>query len=132
MIMEYDYKLRVRYADIDQMGIVYYSRYYEFFEAARTDMLRDIGLPYSDFEKMGYLMPVVESHCQYKSGAQFDQLINVRCIISEIPKVKIKIEYEVTNIENGTLLVHGYTVHAFLNNDKKPCRVPEEFLKIFK
>ena len=132
MIMEYDYKTRVRYADIDQMGIVYYSRYFEFFEAARTDMLRDFGLPYSDFEKMGYILPVVESHCEYKHGAQFDQLLNVRCIIKEIPKVKVKIEYEVTNNENGTLLVKGYTVHAFLNNDKKPCRVPEKFLKIFK
>ena len=132
MRIEYNYKLRVRYADIDQMGIVYYSRYYEFFEAARTDMLRDFGLPYSDFEEMGFLMPVIESHCQYKLGAQFDQLINVQCIITEIPKVKIKIEYEVTNDENGTLLVQGHTVHAFLNKDKKPCRAPEKFLKIFK
>ncbi len=77
-------------------------------------------------------MPVVESHCHYKQGAQFDQLLNVRCIITDIPKVKIKIEYEVTNIENGTLLVQGYTVHAFLNKDKKPCRAPKKFLNIFK
>ena len=130
-MIQYDYKTRVRYADIDQMGIVYYSRYYEFFEAARTDMLRELGLPYSKFEAIGFLLPVVESFCKYKNGAQFDRLINIKCIVQEIPKVKIKIEYEVTDIENGTLLVTGYTVHAFLNKNGKPCRAPEIFVKLF-
>ncbi|MBN2279486.1 MAG: acyl-CoA thioesterase [Candidatus Marinimicrobia bacterium] len=132
MIKDYHYLTRVRYADIDQMGIVYYSRYFEFFEAARTDMLRDMGLPYSKFEETGYFLPVIESHCEYSQGAQFDRLIDVKCIIEEIPKVKIKIGYVITDYENGTLLVTGYTVHAFLNSEKKPCRAPLEFLKILK
>jgi acyl-CoA thioester hydrolase len=129
-MIEYNYKTRVRYADIDQMGIVYYSRYYEFFEAARTDMLRDMGLPYSTFEDMGFMMPVIESFCQYKQGATFDREINVKCIIREKPKVKIKIEYEVTDAENGTLFVKGHTVHAFLNKQRKVCRAPEIFIKL--
>lgn len=131
-MIEYDYNLRVRYADIDQMGIVYYSRYYEFFEAARTDMLRDIGLPYSKFEEMGFMMPVVESHCRYRKGAQFDKMLTVKCIVKETPKVKIKIEYIATDVEDGTLLVEGYTVHAFLNKNGKPCRAPEIFVNLFK
>lgn len=131
-MIDYNYKTRVRYADIDQMGIVYYSRYYEFFEAARTDMLRDFGLPYSEFEEQGFLMPVVESFCRYKKGATFDKMLNVRCIIKEVPKVTIKIEYEVTDLESGTLLVTGYTVHAFLNKEGKPCRSPKHFVELFK
>lgn len=131
MILSYDYNIRVRYADIDRMGIVYYSRYYEFFEAARTDMLRELGLPYSSFEEMGYLMPVVESHCEYKQGATFDQLITVHCKITEVPKVKLNIKYIVTDAINGTLLVTGHTVHAFLNKDGKVCRAPQLFLNLF-
>ena len=131
MTIEYDYIARVRYADIDQMGIVYYSRYYEFFEAARTDMLRDLGLPYSDFEKSGYFMPVIESHCNYKKGATFDSRLNIKCIVEEKPKIKIKIDYEITDMATGTLLVTGHTIHAFLNKLGKVCRAPEEFLKIF-
>lgn len=131
-MLEYDYKTRIRYADIDQMGIVYYSRYYEFFEAARTDMLRDIGLPYSEFEAQGFMMPVVESFCRYKRGATFDKIINVKCKVQEVPKVKIKIEYDVTDVETGTLLVTGHTVHAFLNKNGKPCRAPENFVALFK
>ncbi len=131
MTLEYDHKIRVRYADIDQMGIVYYSRYYEFFEAARTDMLRDCGLPYSDFEKSGFLMPVIESHCYYKKGGTFDSLLNVKCLIHDKPKVKIRIDYEITDIATGTLLVTGYTIHAFLNKTGNVCRAPKEFLEIF-
>ena len=131
MKLTYDYNTRVRYAHIDQMGIVYYARYYEFFEAARTDMLRDSGLPYSKFEQMGYLLPVIESHCQYKKGAQFDQLLNVHCIINQPPKIKLKINYEVTDKKTGTLLVNGYTIHAFLKRNGRPCRAPKNFLSLF-
>ena len=130
-MIDFDYKLRVRYADIDQMGIVYYSRYYEFFEAARTDMLREIGMPYSEFEKSGLMLPVIESFCQYKKGAQFDKLINVKCIVNETPKAKIKIEYIVNNIENDEILVTGYTIHAFINKNGKPCRAPQNFVNLF-
>ncbi len=131
MTITYDYKTRVRYSHTDQMGIVYYARYYEFFEAARTDMLRDLGLPYSEFEQMGYLLPVIESHCNYKRGAQFDQLLNVNCSISKQPKVKLKIDYEVTDKNTGTLLVSGYTIHAFLKRNGHPCRAPKLFLSLF-
>jgi acyl-CoA thioester hydrolase len=129
-MIEYDYKTRVRYADIDQMGIVYYSRYYEFFEAARTDMLREIGLPYSKFEEMGFMLPVIESYCKYKNGAKFDRLVNVKCMVKSIPQVKIKIEYIITD-EDGTQLVTGHTVHAFLNSNGKVCRAPKIFVNLF-
>ena len=131
-MIEYDYQARIRYADIDQMGIMYYSRYYEFFEAARTDMLRDMNFPYSDFEKSGFMMPILESHCEYKKGARFDQLINVKCLVKEIPKVKIKINYIVTNTESQSLLARGFTVHAFMKTNGKVCRAPENFVNLFK
>ncbi len=129
-MIEFDYKTRVRYSDIDFMGIVYYSRYYEFFEAARTDMLRQIGIPYSDFEKMGYGLPVAESHCEYKKGAEFDNLLNIKCIIENKPGARIKIDYKVTNADTKELIVIGYTIHAFLNSNKRPCKPPKFFIEI--
>ena len=129
-MIEYNYKTRVRYKDIDFMGIVYYSRYYEFFEAARTDMLRYIGIPYSDFEKMGFALPVAESHCEYKKGAEFDVLLDIKCIMKNKPGARLKISYIVTNDDTKDLIVTGYTVHAFLNSSKKPCKPPKFFIEL--
>ena len=112
------------------MGIVYYSRYYEFFEAARTDMLRDLGLPYGDFEKSGYTMPVTESRCKYHNSAKFDQLLTIKCLIREKPKARLKINYIVKN-ESERLIAKGYTVHAFLDNKGLIRRAPDKFLELF-
>ncbi len=112
------------------MGIVYYSRYYEFFEAARTDMLREMGLAYSDFEASGYALPVIESHCKYFTGAKFDEMIIVKCDIFEKPKARLKIEYEVLGEKSGEIIATGHTVHAFLNKKGRACRAPKHFLSI--
>ena len=112
------------------MGIVYYSRYYEFFEAARTDMLRELGLPYSEFEASGFIMPVVESKCRYIKSAKFDQLLRIYCSIEEKPRVKLKINYIVED-EEGERIAKGYTIHAFLDKNRKVRRAPEHFLELF-
>ena len=128
--IEYTYKTRVRYKDIDAMGIVYYSRYYEFFEAARSDMLREMGLPYGEFEKSGFMMPVVESHCKYFNGATFDDLLKINCRINQYPKARLKINYLVEN-DQAKKIAEGYTVHGFLDENGNVRRAPQSLLKLF-
>ena len=119
-------KIRVRYADTDQMKMVYYAKYFEYFEQGRSDLLRQIGIPYSEIERMGYYLPVVEAHAHYKQPARYDELLCVRIMVKEIPSTRIRIEYEVRNDDTAELLAEGYTMHSFVNaSTGKPTRVPE-------
>ncbi len=123
-MIEYNYKTHVYYRDVDQMGIVYYTRYLEYFEAARTELLRSIGLSVTEIEEMGYFMPVISCSCQYKNSAKFDDELNIVTSIKEIPRSSMAIEYKVFNTENK-LLVKGETVHAFINHEGKPVKPPK-------
>ena len=124
-------KYKVLYAHTDQMGVVYYGRYYEYFEAGRNDMLYKIGYPYPVLEKKKIILPVIESDCRYYIPAKYDQEITIRSILYDIPSVRIKIYYEIY-FENH-LLADGFTVHSFVNSEKmKPARPPEDFLELIK
>ena len=123
-MIEYNYKIRVYYRDVDQMGIVYYTRYLEYFEAARTELLRSIGLDVTTIEQMGYFLPVISCHCEYKKSANFDDELNVITRINEPPKSTMKIEYKVFNLDK-ILLVTGYTVHSFISSNGKAVKPPK-------
>ena len=96
-MVTFDYLTKIYYKDIDQMGVVYYARYFEFFEQARTELLCDIGLIVTKIENDGYFIPVVSATCIYKEGAKFEDEIIVRTMIKEVPHARMKIEYEVYN-----------------------------------
>lgn len=123
-MIEYKYITRVYYRDIDQMGIVYYTRYLEYFEAARTELLRSVGLNVPKIEKLGYFLPVISCHCDYKRSAKFDDKLDIVTRISESPRSSLKIEYEVYNSDK-VLLVSGYTVHTFINSNGKAVKPPK-------
>ncbi|MGD0339238.1 MAG: thioesterase family protein [Bacteroidota bacterium] len=124
-------QIRVRYADTDQMKSVYYAKYYEYFEQGRSDLLREIGMPYSEIEALGYFLPVVESHARYISSARYDNLIEVKTIVREIPAARIRIDYEIRRAGETDLLVEGYTVHSFVKSDTgRPTRAPASFIKL--
>ena len=129
-MIRYDHPIKVYYKDIDQMGIVYYSRYFEYFEEARTEMLSSIGLDYSNIEENGAMLPVIEAHCEYKKGATFSQDIIVKTYIRELPKVKIKFEYKICPAGSDEILLTGYTVHACTNLKGKPIKMPKYIRKI--
>jgi acyl-CoA thioester hydrolase len=131
-MIRYDHPIKVYYKDIDQMGIVYYSRYFEFFEEARTEMLSSIGLDYSNVEENGAMLPVIEAHCEYKKGATFSQDLIVKTYIRELPKVKIKFEYKICPAGSDEILLTGYTVHACTNLEGKPVKMPKYIRKILK
>lgn len=105
-------QLRVRYADTDQMGIVYYGNYAQYLEQGRTEWLRDLGFSYKWMEENDILLPVVELQIKYKHPARYDDLLYVTTILRNIPTVKIEFDYLIYNQEN-TLLIEGYTALVF-------------------
>lgn len=124
--------IRVRYADTDQMKMVYYAKYFEYFEQGRSDLLRKIGVPYPEIEKRGYYLPVIEAFASYRKPARYDDLLTVALTVKEVPQTRIRIEYALTNGENSELLAEGYTVHSFLKaSTGRPTRVPAFFLEQF-
>ena len=125
-----DHKVRVIYGHTDMMGRVYYGRFYEYFESARSHFLREIGLPYTEIEQSGVFIPVIESHCEYRLPATYDDVLIVRTILRESPRVKMKIEYEVLLEESEKLVTIGHTVHTFMNGKGKPIRPPKRLLSV--
>ena len=116
--------VRVPYAHIDQMGFVYYANYLVYFEMARTEMLRQAGIPYVELEKRGVMLPVIEAACFYKLPAHYDDLLEVRTRCTELRGIRLRIEYEV--IRDGQTLATGHTVHTFISPEGKVLRpVPE-------
>ncbi len=122
----FDYETRVRYGDTDKMGVSYYANYFVWFEAARTEYFRALGLPYTECEKKGYFLPVVETGARYHAPSAYDDLLVVRTSVSEVEKSSLRFEYRVTNRLTGKLLAEGFSVHVFVDRDLKPTRVLPE------
>ena len=118
-------QLRVRYADTDQMGYVYYGNYATYYEVARVESFRSLGYAYKQLEDAGIMMPVLELRSHYLQPAKYDDLLTVEVSIPEFPKVKIKYQYEIFN-EDGTPLNTGETTLIFMNmKSGKPVRIPK-------
>jgi acyl-CoA thioester hydrolase len=125
-------KIRVRYAETDQMGYVYYGNYAMYYEVGRVEALRLAGFSYREMEEYGIIMPVLEIHSRYLKPGKYDELLTIRTMIREMPGIRIRFHYEVIN-EQGELINEGETSLAFLNKDShKPCRPPAFFLELLK
>jgi acyl-CoA thioester hydrolase len=122
--METRLSYRVPYADTDQMGVVYYANYLVYFERLRSELLRQAGMPYGELEKAGIALPVIEAVCRYKAPARYDELIELSGHVAEVKGARIKICCEVSR--EGVQLAEGHTVHACVNKDGRPIRVPKE------
>jgi acyl-CoA thioester hydrolase len=122
--------IRVRYADTDRMGVVYHANYLIYFEACRSSLIRKLWKPYAEIEQDGYLLLVIEAHCRYRKGAQYDDLLDVYARVSDFSDTRIRFEYRVLSSSEGTLLVEGSTEHCFTNRDGKPRRMPGELKAI--
>jgi acyl-CoA thioester hydrolase len=122
--------LRVRYADTDQMRHAYYGVYFEYFEQGRSDMMRSIGLPYPQLEEMGFQIPVIEAHAEYKRPARYDDQLTVVTMLRERPVARVRLDYTVYKDGLKDLIAEGYTIHGFLNvTTGKPTRAPAQFLE---
>ena len=121
-------KIRVRYGETDQMGYMYYGNYAEFYEVARVEMLRTLGLTYREMEEHGVMMPVLELHCKYIKPALYDEEILIKVTVEKMPGVRIQFKYELFN-EKAELINIGETLLVFVHIDtRRPCMAPEYFL----
>jgi acyl-CoA thioester hydrolase len=113
----------VRYAETDRMRVVYYANYFVWFEVARTDWLRETGWSYREMEAEGISLPVITAHCDYRQPARYDDEIEVRTRATLLSPVRIRFDYEV--MRHGDVLSSGHTVHAAVDPDGRPRRLPE-------
>lgn len=120
-------KIRARYADVDQMGFVYYGNYAVYYEVGRTEAMRELGTSYKEMEEKGVIMPVYSMHCRFYKPALYDELMTVKTIIREIPRTRMNFEYEVYN-EKDTLINEGETVLVFVSKEhNRPMKIPAWF-----
>ena len=120
------HKIRVRYAETDAMGVVYYGEYMTYFEVARVEYLREAGIDYRALEDAKMTGAVTEGHIEYKAPAKFDDHLSLwsRCV--SMGKVRFRFEYEVWRDEDGMLVASGYTEHAMLDHHTlRPVRIPD-------
>jgi acyl-CoA thioester hydrolase len=118
-------EIRVRYAETDRMGFVYYGNYSTYFEVARVEMLRNLGISYKELEDKGISLPVLEYRIKYLKPAFYDQLLTISTKITTLPAARIRFEYETRN-ESGDLLNVAETTLVFINSQTlKPCSPPD-------
>ena len=124
-------KLRVRYAETDQMGIVYYANYLVWFEVGRTDLLRDRGWSYREMEGVGISLPVVEAVCEYRRPARYDDELEVQTTGVMLSPVRLRFDYRVVRPVDAAMVAEGHTVHASLDRNGRPTRLPARAREVF-
>jgi len=117
-------RIRVRYAETDKMGVVYYANYFVWFEVGRTDLLRAAGWNYREMELEGFALPVIEAQCRYRESAKYDDEIEVRTSGAMLSPIRVQFTYEVVRTADAVTLATGTTVHATLDRSGRPCRLP--------
>jgi len=124
-------RIRVRYAETDQMGVVYYANYLVWFEVGRTDLLRESGWNYREMETDGFSLPVIEARCVYHASAKYDDEIEVRTTGAMLSPVRVQFTYQVVRASDAATLATGITIHATLGRAGKPCRLPPRVQTLF-
>lgn len=126
-----DFQIRVRYKDTDAMGVVHHSNYVNFYETARTELLRGMGTTYRALEESGVMLPVHEVKMNFHTPALYDDLLTVRITLREMPAVRMIFDHEVYR-ENGDLVNRGEVTLVFMNAaTRRACRAPAWFAEIF-
>jgi acyl-CoA thioester hydrolase len=120
-------RVRVRYAETDQMGVVYHANYLVWMEVGRVEYWRALGLRYRDMERDdGILLAVAEVQCRYRAPAHYDEEIVIRTRVTEVNARLIRFEYELVNAE-GRSIATAFTKHVFCGRDRRPRRLPEKY-----
>lgn len=128
-IYSYTHQLRSRYGETDQMGYVYYGRYLEYFEEARTEMIRSLGFPYTRLEESGVMLPVIHTQVDYKAPIFYDELMGIEVILFDVPTVRLETFYQVFTDRRQQPHIMGKVELCFMKEDvRKPCRAPADFI----
>lgn len=127
---QHEIKTRVRYAETDQMGYVYYGNYATYYEIARVEAFRALGFPYKEMEELGIGMPVLSLNVKYHQPGKYDDLLTIKVSIPEKPMARVTFQYEIVN-EAGKLINSGSTELVFINMETgRPTRMPEKMEKL--
>jgi acyl-CoA thioester hydrolase len=124
-------RVRVRYAETDRMGVVYYANYLIWFEVGRADWLRQTGWTYREMERDGISLPVIEAQCEYRQPARYDDEIDIATKGTLVTPVRVRFDYELTRAGDDAAIAAGHTVHAAVDPDGRPCRLPPRVREIF-
>ena len=125
----HEIKTRIRYAETDQMGVVYHGNYVQFIEMGRTEWLRTLGISYKEMEAAGVMLPVISIQINYKKSAYYDDVLTVKTTLKKLPSVKIEFDYEIYN-EKDEVITQGNTVLGFINmKTNRPMKCPEHLLE---
>ncbi len=131
-MVTYNYQHRVRYRECDPMGVVYHAHYIDYFEAARTEALRDMGIVYKELEAEGVQMPTVDLAVKYHQPALYDDLLEIRVMLKDKPGVRIRIDYEVRRVGEETILTTGHVTLCFMDiTRKRPVLAPTAFAEMY-
>jgi len=124
--------IRVRYAETDQMSIVYYGNYFTWFEIGRVELCRHLGFEYRQMEtEDDSFIVVAEAHCRYKKPARFDEVLAIRTRVTQSQKRMLRFGYEILNHSSGELLATGETLHVICDSRGRPKSLPEKYRKYF-
>ena len=131
----YEHRIRARYAETDQMGVIYHANYLNWFEIGRTEMIRELGMPYRSLEEKGLLLPVVELDVKFLKPAFYDDQIYIRTRITEMSHIRLTFDVQILREEqehdSAQLLVTGHTKHVWLNHNWKPVRIDREAPELY-
>ena len=128
----FETKIRVEYHHTDQMGIVHHSNYVKFFEVARTEWLRAVGLTYAEMERRGVMMPIVEVNIKYRQPAYYDEVLSVSVFVDELPMARMVFRYEIRG-EDGRDVASGTTTLGFIDSvTRRPQRAPEWLMEVLR
>ena len=126
-----EYERRINYYETDKMGIVHHSNYIRFFEEARLDMMKKVGLDYFTMEEAGIIIPVLFVDCKYIKALHFNEDIVIQTKLTKYNGIKMEVAYEVYRNESDEVCTRGTTGHCFLTPDMKPIRMKREFPEIY-
>jgi len=128
-VIEHAVQLRVRYSETDQMGTFYNSRALEWFEVARTELLRATGVPYAEMERRGAFLPLVTAHVDYLGRARYDDLLAVTARVAMAGRARVRFDVEICQADaERSPVARGHTLHAVTSAEGKPIRPPHWFL----
>jgi len=123
-------KVRVIYADTDAMGIVYHTNYIRWFELGRNELMRQLGVAYTELEKLGLNLPLTKVSCHYLASARYDQLLVIETGFDYIKRASIRFNSKIWDENREKILVEGYTIHACTNREGKIRRIPPLLLEL--
>jgi acyl-CoA thioester hydrolase len=126
-------RIRVRYAETDQMGVVYHANHFIWFEVGRVELLRQFGFSYKNMEREDdCFIAVVDAHCRYRASVHYDDEVIVRTYLKHVREKVIRFGYELRRAETGELLAEGETTHIVADSSMRPRALPEKYMKVFR